>query len=378
MNRRSFLVDTIGGLTLIAPVFARGQARPCPPPTFSIGDQQASTICGGATELARVASGLSAGQSAALGDTGLDSTSRYPIQWQNRFFYDSTRNLAFMLGKAEGGADYFVYRFDESTNGWTFSNSSTSEKGHIYESFGFDPATADCYLGKWAGSALKKVNPLTDTWTNPVTPNYGGGISPDIQTAMAWHPNLYGAGDGGLIVQVSVSASGRLSAWRKSTNSWADIGGATWTISGGDYGAYRGAVLYVRGGDYCISTTPAAAGGKTWKIPAGSGGSLGTATQMTGDGVPPVSCSYIGGSGGPVGALLDNPTGTNAPYILEKLGSSRVWKWNGSTWAEIGTHPFAGLSSDGSGWTAASCYPLGVFIGRGNTPAPMRVWKPAS
>lgn len=344
-----------------------------------------SVVAEPTTDLATAAAGLAAGSYTTISDTGMtggtgpDVAARYGIQWQNRFFYDASRSKAFMLGKAEGGNDYYVYRYDEATNAWTYTSSSTGELGHIYESFGFDPATADCYLGKWGGSALKKVAPLTDSWTDPVTGNYSGGISPDIQTAMAWHPNLYGTGDGGLIVQASASANGKLIAWRKSTNSWADISGATWTISGGDYGANRGAVLYVRGGDYCISDAPSASGGKTYKVVAGSSGSIGAATQMTGSGVPPVACSYIGGSGGPVGALLDNPTGADAPYILEKLGSSRVWKWSGSAWSLIsGTHPFAALSSDGSGWTAASCYPLGVFIGKGNQNSSMRVWKPAS
>jgi hypothetical protein len=100
--------------------------------------------------------------------------------------------------------------------------------------------------------------------------------------------------------------------------------------------------------------------------------------------VPPLHCGWAGGIDN-VGILIDSPTGDMAPYILEKAGSKRVWKYEGSTWnLKPYKHPFP-TSSAGpdTSWIVASAYPLGVFwsirnrLPGGDSPEPTSLlWRP--
>jgi hypothetical protein len=378
MKRREFLSDALGALSLTVPFIARSETKPCPPPLVSSGSQQVTSSCAGSA-LERVANSLSAGQSATLGDTGLAFEASYAIQWVNRFYYDDQRKRAYLLGKKEGGGanTYWLMRYEESSNSWSYAGSG-NELGHVYESIGFDPATGELYTGNWYSDRLKKITPnagLT-AWTNPATSALGTTFTQDIQPALAWHPNLFGGGDGGIVALSGRSSAGKVVAWRKSTNSWHDVAGTSWTTSDGSAAAYTGAVLHVRGGDFCVATASPSLGGKTFVIPAGSDGSLGSASQVAN---VPVACTYANGYGQVVGMLIDDPTGDPTPYILEKGGSNRVWRYSAGKWiAQSFQHPFPNGSSDSSyTWAVASCYPFGVMWCRSaSTSNSSRLWRP--
>lgn len=378
MKRREFLSEAIGAFSFTIPLLARGETRPCPPPVLRSGTQEARSSCTGSA-LEQAANSLSAGQNASLDDTGLVHEASYAIQWLNRFFYDEQRRRAYLLGKKEGGGSntYWLMRYEESTNSWTYAGSG-NESGHVYESIGFDPATAELYTGIWNGDRLKKIAPNVSltAWTTAATSAASSAFTGSVQTALAWHPNLFGSGDGGVVALSGGGSTGKVVAWRKSTNTWLDVAGTTWSSTDGNGAAYTGAVLYVSGGDFCIATSPASKGGKTFRISAGSGGTVGAATQVAN---VPVPCTYSNGYGQVVGMLMDDPSGGATPYILEKGGSNRVWKYSAGNWAAKSyEHPFPNGASDGSyTWAVAACHPLGVFWCRSAASStPSRLWRP--
>ena len=93
---------------------------------------------------------------------------------------------------------------------------------------------------------------------------------------------------------------------------------------------------------------------------------------------PPIGCTYTAYATKPAGVLVDNPLGQPYPYIFEKCGSNRVWKWSGSAWVlKAYTHQF--VYSSPSEWAVIACAPLGVFWcipGGTNYAQPTKVWRP--
>lgn len=342
--------------------------------------------------LAIAADALKAGESAAgPGDddglsglgTGAGSV-RQTIQWGNVFFYDHERRVAHMIGKdasagsGDGARSNNVY--DATTGTWhtsgRFHIDGNVETGHLYESFAYDPKERALYIGRWNQTYLQKWVFGSDPesgWTT--TEEYGSHWMPNsTPTAppLAWHPNLFGLGDGGLVIlrNVNESTDMELLAWRKSTGTFHSIPGTQHKCTNNPQ---LGACRYVRSGDYVIGTS---ATGNTYKVPAGYDGSLGTAVQIEN---PPIPCRYS--SGGTVGILIDDPTGLGAPYILEKAGNNRVWRYDEAEdeWTlQSYTHPFPrGSTSSDAQWYVASCFPLGVFwcVNQTGTPRTL-LWRP--
>jgi hypothetical protein len=70
--------------------------------------------------------------------------------------------------------------------------------------------------------------------------------TPTQKAGMAWHPNLFGTGNGGL----AVFSNDRIIGWRKSTDSWHDI----WIFGGKEkYSNMRnGSGIYIAGRDEVI------------------------------------------------------------------------------------------------------------------------------
>lgn len=325
------------------------------------------------TDLQTLAASLSAGSSStSLGDNDLGATIRATWQWASVFHYDHDNSRAHLLGKnASGqGSERSNCQYDAATNTWTGTVYGGSELGHVYDSIAYDPAAGDLYTGTWASEAIKKwtFGAALDTWTDPVSTSTQE-LTSGVQPAMCWHPNLFGSGDGGLVVmsEATGGGTGRLVAWRKSTDAWSVIADTSHAVS--SY-PMRGGMCYVPTGDYVIAAFTPSVGGNTYTVPAGSGGSLGAVSTI--DDVP-ISC-FANDEGSNVGVLLADPSGANGAYILEKLGTSRVWKKNGAAWDLQGfTHP---LESSNGFWIVASCDPLGVFMRMAQDSATSKVWKP--
>jgi len=334
-----------------------------------------------ASALGTRAASLQPGNSSTeLGDNSgsLSSVLLYPIQWENTFYYDQARGFAYILGKDAGGGPRSTLLYNEATNTWSGANYAATEAGHIYESMAFDPATGDVYNGHWNGSTFQKVSPeVSLTAFTEATSSFSSVSRVSLQPACAWHPNLFGTGDGGLVVagaQTDNDQIAKVVAWRKATNTWSEFTETTHTTSSGNGAMYDAGAEYCRGGDSVYVSYRAGAGGRTYRIPAGSGGVKGTAVQISN---PPVDLTYPSSSGARVGALVDDPSGGSYPYILGRHGTKNVWKFNGTSWVDMGfLHPFSDPNGDYY-WVVASCYPYGVFWGRGNsTGQPSKLWRP--
>jgi hypothetical protein len=381
MKRREFLLKSAGAVGSLTAFRSLAQARPCPLPTLTVGDTTVNTSCG-QSPLEVLAASLAPGASStALNDSGMSSDAVYTIQWVNRFHYDHANGRAHLLGKnaSSQGRQRSNCLYDTAANRWTFSIFGGSEFGHVYESIAYNPAQGELWTGNWDRSRnLKRWTYGTSlsSWVNPATSNFSAPIDLDVQPSLCWHPNAFGRGDGGILALHAVDdgSTVKVIAWRRQTNSWHEVAGTTHTMRG-DYRS-RGAITYVNGGDYCLASFPPSDNGRTFRIGAGTGGTLATAAQVAN---VPVGCEWTDTGGGAVGILIDDPAGSPSPYIIEKGGTNRVWKYNGSEWVlKSYRHPFPdGSSTREAHWAIASCQPLGVFwcksrlLGTGS-----RVWRP--
>lgn len=318
--------------------------------------------------------GSSAGQTAA--DT------RQTIQWGNRFFYDHGRGIFIMAGKdasAGGGTGHrSTSIYTASSDSWATSGRfhiDGVETGHIYESPAYDPADGTLYINQWGTEHFERWtvgSPLDSGWT-PTSSDPLGHWAQDaapVNKAAAWHPNLFGAGDGGLVFPCNIDQSPTMQvrAWRKLTDTYH---GFSSTEHDSTSDTNSGSCVYVASGDYAIVTFGF---GNTYRIPAGSGGALGTPTLLSN---PPIICSYT--NSGARGMLFDDPAGVGGPYILEKCGTNRVWRFISNAWSLRGyTHPLPGGSATAdASWYVASCSPLGVFVSyRRSGDPPLRIWEP--
>jgi hypothetical protein len=381
MKRRDFIVGTTTAMGIVIPVLSRA-ATPCPPAALSIeGGSSVTTSCE-ESSLTEIAASLAPGQSStSLNDSGMSSSARYTIQWCNRFHVDAQKGRAHLLGKnaSSQGSERSNNLYDMSSNKWTSAMFGGDETGHVYESIAYDPARGEVYTGQWSGGRTLKrwtLNNSLSSWTDPATASFSDSINSSTQPSLCWHPNLFGAGDGGVLaLRNDGSSTGQVIAWRRSSNTWHEIAG---TSSGGMSGSYisNGAIEYIAGGDYAIASFPPDQGGKTYRIERGSGGKLGAATQIPD---VPIHCGYTGQ--GNVGMLFDDPAGNDRAYILEKGGSNRVWKYGGGTWSlQSYKHPFPDGSATSEGrWVVATCRSLGVFWGIAQAAGtPSRIWRPNS
>ena len=269
------------------------------------------------------------------GLSGLDSAAFSSIQWGNQFYYDDEHSTALLVGKepsAGGGSPDPGARtnnlYTASTNTWAssgfFDIDGTIETGHVYESVGYDDDEQTLYVGRWNAEYIQTWtvgSPLTSGWGT--TSTFAGHWMPDSTpqaVPQCWHPNLYGAGDGGLVIvrNVNQSTDMELLAWRESTDTYASVPGTQHDTT---TAPQAGTCEYIRSGDYVIA---GATYGNFYRLSAGSGGSLGTATQIAD---PPVDLRTGGSSTSDIGVLIDDPSGTASAYILEKgAATNRVWR----------------------------------------------------
>jgi hypothetical protein len=190
---------------------------------------------------------------------------------------------------------------------------------------------------------------------------------------MAWHPNLFGAGNGGL----AVFSNDRIIGWRKSTDSWHDI----WVFGGKEkYSNMRnGSGIYIAGRDEVILGT-GRDGNTLLYVEAGSSGRPGGAGVR---GQTPINVSGYHDSTS--GAVLTHPADDARVLLLANNTGSKVWNsmdggqsWNLATWS----HPFGKMAgADGSTNVRCTITPYGVIAGltsRANRSiAPtFRLWRP--
>lgn len=346
------------------------------------------------TVLAQQASTMTAGEIRNLSSVtgGLGSTSFWTDQYQiqqltSNFYYDSVNREFQVMGKPASGqsTSWGHYVYDEVQNTWTrttnrvFQSGTTS--GHCWN-HAFDPATGDYYfivsasnlMNRWVRSSWVANGKGTyDAWVTTSTAS-GSILSTSYSGwgGIGWHPNLFGSGDGGVVVRGGANRAG----WRKSTDSWQFINNVGGTNLAAHDGGGRG--LYYSDTDKLILGTGATntAAGPMESFDAGSGGSIDTTPTTLG--VPPVQICGAA-SGQAYGHIMKHPDGSDRLLLLHRNGNLYVSTNRAVSWSSSGTHPLNGVLGDS--WVACAlpdhnaCV-WGISSGTGGAAAGTYLWKP--
>lgn len=340
MKRREFLVRTAGLVGAVAPSLAIAQSAPCPIPALKAeGGSSSSTACTD-SPLAQACRSLASGQSmsfpAGIPDPSFGSPD---IAWQTAFFHDDVNGFVHLMGKpANADQAWGHQRYTVASSTWKLMGSGMwNNPGHIYGNFTMDYATGDIFQGRggWDKSGADAYRRIR--WWRHASGSWGLAptardlVAPSIAmvthlNGVVWHPNLYGPGDGGLVVDSQF----RTMFWRKSTDSVEE-----WQHSGSTSGGKEGAgvywpkqdAAYVGGsdGEQLLKITP-------------NGGNRPIVTAV---GVPPLRTAGNSHSGSSnFGSLHVHPGNPDKLLILETNGPRVFSTTNGTSWTLVGNHPF--------------------------------------
>ena len=386
MKRREFIVKTGTVFAAIGVVGRRAVAEPCAPALRVVGgDSGPIPRCDIGETISDIAANLGPGE---FTDMPLEAqnplTKHNPeISWQTICWYDEVRKEIQYMGAPQQSVstDHQHYIFDETTNTWrTTGQALFPSTGHIWSS-AFDPATGDYFFKRMAGEQhvqwmQRSVEAGRGATNSPWKRTSGHpelAEAPTQKAGMAWHPNLYGGGDGGL----AIFSNDRILGWRKSTDSWHDI----WVFGGKErYSNMRnGSGIYIPGRDEVILGT-GRDGNTLLYVKAGSSGRPGDA-GVRGQ-TPIVISGYDAAS---AGAVLAHPSDSSRILLLANNTGSKVWdsKDGGLTWRlTTWSHPFGTMKgSSGSANVRCTIAPHGLIAGltsRSNQSVgpTFRLWRP--
>jgi hypothetical protein len=384
MNRRDFLGRTLGIIAGGA-VVSKGAvaATPCPP---LLGGSGQSVGCATGSALAEAAAGLLPGQivnfeagwndKLRLGSTG-------DIQWcTSVIFHDPVRQQAQMMGKPASGQslDFAHFIYDEISSQWTRTTlenlSGTNPNGHMW---------GQCY--DWhTGNYWHHIQNLQRLYYYDhavgrfrQTPDYENILQPSGAQStggMAYHPNLFGKGDGGILI----NDTNYINAWRKSNSTWYSIftkgtGHPAFAARGGGDSAYIesiDSVVFGTGHDRSGSVLPMV------RVGGGANGNPGRVEFVA---PPPNNVRSIG-SGATAGRMVIDPNNPDRLLYLAVDSTHRVFESVdfGDSWKDANqTHPFiAEMSGGETFWTCGAVPAYGVLWGMCGESSGISsiLWKP--
>lgn len=236
MHRREFLSRSAG---LIGTIPALGALDWCAR-AFA---QDAASASAANSELARACAALKPGDGADFPTGAQTEFSEADLSWQSNFHHDNKHGLIHLMGKpANANRSWHHQYYTIADNTWTVVvRGMWNNPGHIYGSFTIDHDTGDLF--QWRGN-MNGRGPTnrraswwkfeTKEWDYIPVDIYDGALE-SHPNGSAWHPNLYGRGDGGLILQ----SGNRTLFWRKKDNAVESL-----TRSGLRYGAASGVGIY--------------------------------------------------------------------------------------------------------------------------------------
>lgn len=334
---------------------------------------------GSLTALESAALALSSGASATYDNGFVDvnltggSISMSFAHWSMLGHYDHQRKEIQLLGKnantGSGDGEIGHVMFDLNTDGpWrVIRRWGVGTTGHIYSSHTIDPATGDHYYIQWSDEFAQRYNRASDSWiSNTSSAGVDWGASPP-HACLAWHPDLFGVDDGGLVVLIR-QLPARIFFWRKQTGAWTNSPATGQTVGatqdgGAIYSPAMGAVVLGAGQDT----------NKMWKV-------------TTGPVVTPIADVPINmGAHFTQSPMTLHPSGY--PMIVEQTqdnSSSDVYVFNGSTWVlQSYSHPFNAVpstSGDDEVFITVPMPELGIILGIKVTSdadfCSMTMWRP--
>ena len=263
---------------------------------------------------------LSSGQSASFpqGAETLLSTADYA--WQTIFHHDALNGLIHLLGKPANEPALWKHRYYTiATNTWTtVSLGMFNNDGHIYGNSALDTTTGDLYLTtqdtlrKWTAAA---------GWTTPVA-----DLHPSLNShknGVAFHPNLFGTGQRGLMIQ----AVNIVIYYNPVTN------GVTYSSVPLSTGDNAGAGIYFA----AVNKTITGYQNQSRVAPG--------PTLVQGPSTPIWTRGYSTTQGAVFGALVQHPMNSAKMLLIERntdvSTARRYWSsTDGDNWTLVGTHPF--------------------------------------
>ena len=298
-------------------------------PTYNSNSVLVEIVGGGSgTPIEAAASALSAGQAADFATTGF-TLSNADTGWQTDFWYDPVNKKCHYMGKPASAPGAWKHRiYDEASNTWNTTNQYANPpnvNGHAYGAGAIDPGTGDFYFHFFNESFVRRYTASTQSWDfSTVSESLIGGGATTPCDGLAFHPNLYGAGDGGLVI----STRSDLFTWRKSNNTWTEL----LSYSYAPDARKEGHGYYWPGGDIAfvgrgINTTTAYYG-----VSSGPTSINGGMAYPNGIAVAGIGIGTFGGM------LCAHPTDPTRIFILERPASgsaNRVWEsTNGINWTQ--------------------------------------------
>lgn len=340
-----------------------------------------TTTIASPSALANAAAGLAAGENIVLATSwvGTDIPTDQTWNWNNKWFIDEPNALGYGATKRQNAPDSMVhFVYDMNNNIFRSVNCGFSRTGHVYDCIAYDYSLGRGYLVPGGGTGDDALW-YTDLvpGSNPALPQAISEAAyssiPSIlyassqafvsnSSAMDFHPNLFGTGDGGHVI---VTQKG-IAARRKSTGAYSILFSQSSQIGSNP------CCVYSRGVDACI--VQLGLGGNVYRVSSNT-----NVTLIT-------SCPLDLGpdhSGTSVAALVDSPFGDSTMYAIEKVASGRVWKLTGgNTWSlQTYTHDFsASVTGPSMDFQVAAYYGHNciVAIERTGTFGRLRLWRPNS
>lgn len=346
----------------------------------------------GTTALSIAAQNLAAGSSVLLSDTGNNFGGPQWINWQQRFHYDPQRQSAIALIMRQSSQNPTnitkICVYTESTNSWVVTdfNFPLSSRSHSWDMHAYDHATGTSYYLESGGLvhriAKHNYSDGPTTWTYFGDDPASFGVSTNIlytatnpdsfvsaSTAVVFMPNLFGAGDAGLVIGTQFG----LIAWRFSISNYVVLYTRTqWTAFSGGAAQDSPAATYCRGLD-CVFWSQGEFGTGLLKIANGP-----VITQMANT---PIRLMHDQG-GNNAAKTSDDPNEGQTWYAFEFNGSgtNRVWKWNNSTQTlqqlSGATSPWG--ATDPENFMTTPAYGHGVVFGveENGSGGRGKLWKP--
>jgi chitodextrinase len=248
-------------------------------------------------------------------------------------FYGAAHNGG-VVGIPNGSA--FI-TYDDATNQWTRESypSSSIDDGHAYYHLTVSANTGDLFFRKYfSARVLKRTYGQTGqaSWkTGQVadTPNAANQVAGGLE----WFPELNG-GQGGLVFVDLLGA-----AWSNAAlTSWQQQSGTSMSGKYQNWVAHAGGFVYWGGGS--------GGGGQMYRLSP-----TGVVTTMP---ITPINA----GVNSDAAIVLPHPNGTDLLLFQAGVASGAVYRFNGSSWSNIGTHQI----NSANFWIGAPVPIYGVIV----------------
>jgi hypothetical protein len=293
---------------------------------------------GGDSLLEQACAALDAGDSASFAAGEQSAFSVADLSWETSFYHDDIHGVAHLMAKPAGQEQAWKHEiYDIATSTWTvFDDGMFDAQGHIYGNFSMDHTTGDLWLtvGDWGLGSEKRPYRFTQssqTWA--LFGNVYTGGTESHMNGVVYHPNLYGSGDGGVVVLQQNSSSSMALFWRLST-------GVVQT-AGSDYaGEKEGGGVYLPGLD-AVFIGASAPNGELIKVtPHATPGSTPVLTAM---GQPPIrvqgAAHGFPGANAGFGSLHVHPSDPDLLLLMETDGQRAYTSPDGDNWTQLADHP---------------------------------------